>query len=645
MKFTAVQKRAMKTDPLSFAKSLQRSELKAVLAELDKRYRRGEEIVGDEHFDIMDDYYWSTMREKKSSKNVGGVKNADVRLEVPMASLDKFRTLSAAKQKAFMKGKGYILGDKEDGISCGLTYDNGVPVQATTRGEEGIDGKDISQLIPYLKIPKKIPFKGRFIVRGELTMDRTVFERIFKGVYKTSRGLGAGLVTRLDDHEVAKHFRFVVYEVQKGKTANGPLLDQLELLARYKFDVVPYKYVDEITEDKLIDYHDERKAKAGRDIDGIVVVKNIPYKATAGYPTHAYAFKINSLASSVLIPVKDVLWEESRHGRIAPRIEIEPTIIGGVEVTYLTGHNNFYIEHGYKQEVAHNPPYKKPRPINKGAMIRAVRSGDVIPFIMEVVEGAKTPSKPDIPYERRGVFLYAVHEGKSDVRVIKELTHFFTSLKTDGMQQGTVTKLVESGYDTVKKIIGMSVDDWRKLPGFANKSADTAYTNVQSCKSRMTFANVALGSAAFGEAIGAKRLDALIEAVPDLLEKVDLPQAGLVDIIANVRGFNKLALQIAKNLKKFAKFCKRNGIKLVVQKKAKVTGKSMFGQVVLFTSVRDKQLEEWIIANGGKLASTVKQATMLIVKDKDSKNKKTEEAELLGKPVQTLANFRKKHGI
>jgi NAD-dependent DNA ligase (contains BRCT domain type II) len=644
MKFTAVQKRAMKLDPLSFAKSLQRSELKAVLTELDERYRKGEEVIGDEHYDIMDDYYWSTMRDKKSTKKVGGVKNADVRLEVPMASLDKFRTLSAAKQNAFMKGTGFVLGDKEDGISCGLTYDNGVPIQATTRGEEGIDGKDISQLIPYLKIPKKIPFKGRFIVRGELTMDKTVFQRIFNGVYKTSRGLGAGLVTRLDDHAVAKHFRFVVYEVQKGKTANGPILDQLELLARYKFDVVPYKYVDEINESKLIDYHDERKAKAGRDIDGIVVVKNIPYKATAGYPTHAYAFKINSLASSVLIPVKDVVWEESRLGRITPRVEIEPTIIGGVEVSFFTGHNNFFIEHGYKQEVAHNPPYK-PRPLNKGAMIRAVRSGDVIPFIMEVVKGAKVAAKPDIPYERRGVFLYAVHEGKSDVRVVKELTHFFTSLKTDGMQRGTVTKLVDAGYDTVKKIVAMSVDDWRTLPGFANKSADTAYANVQSCKARMTFANVAVGSAAFGEAIGAKRLDALIEAVPDLLEKIDLPQAGLVDIISDVRGFNKLALQIAKNLKKFAKFCKRNGIKLVQQKKAKVTGKSMFGQMVLFTSVRDKQLEEWIIANGGKLASTVKQATVLVVKDENSSNKKTEEAEQLGKPVLTLANFRKKHGI
>lgn len=644
MKFTAVQKRAMKLDPLSFAKSLHRSELKAVLAELDTRYRKGEEVVSDEHFDIMEDYYWSTTRTKKSSKNVGGVKNADVKLEVPMGSLDKFRTISKAKQAAFLKGKGYVLSDKEDGISGAVTYDAGLPVLATTRGEEGTVGKDISKLIPYLNIPKKIPFKGRFIVRGELTMDKSVFQKHFSKDYKTSRNMGSGLVTRLDDHDVAKKFRFVVYEVQKGKTAGGPLAEQLDLLARYKFDVVPHKYVDEITEDKLIDYHDERKGSAGRDIDGIVVTKNISYKVTAGYPTHAYAFKINSLASSVLITVKDVVWEESRLGRITPRVEIEPTIIGGVEVSFFTGHNNFYIEHGYKQEFAANPPYK-PRPINKGAMIRAVRSGDVIPFIMEVVKGAKTASKPDIPYERRGVFLYAVHEGKSDVRVIKELTHFFTSLKTDGMQRGTVTKLVDAGYDTVKKIVAMSVDDWRRLPGFANKSAETAYANVQSCKAHMTFANVALGSAAFGEAIGAKRLDALIEAVPDLLEKIDLPQAGLVDIISDVRGFNKLALQIAKNLKKFAKFCKRNGIKLVQQKKAKVTGKSMFGQMVLFTSVRDKQLEEWIIANGGKLASTVKQATVLVVKDENSSNKKTEEAEQLGKPVLTLANFRKKHGI
>lgn len=644
MKFTAVQKRAMKTDPLSFAKSLQRSELKAVLKELDDRYRAGDELIGDEYFDIMDDYYWSTTRAKKSAKNVGGVKNADVVLEVPMASLDKFRTISKPKQAAFLKGKGYVLSDKEDGISASLTYDNGVPEQATTRGEEGTVGKDISKLIPYLNIPKKIPYKGRFIVRAEITMDKTTFQRYFAKDYKTSRNMGSGLVTRQDDHDVARKFRFVVYEVLKGKTAGGPLLDQLELMERYKFDVVPYKYVDHITEDKLIDYHDERKAQAGRDIDGVVVVKNIPYKPTAGYPTHAYAFKINSLAASVLIPVLDVVWEETRLGRIAPRVTIEPTIIGGVEVSFFTGHNNFYIEHGYKQEDAKKPPYK-PRPLNKGATIRAVRSGDVIPFIMEVVKGAKVASKPDIPYERRGVFLYAVHEGKSDVRVIKELTHFFTELDTDGMQRGTVTKLVEMGFDTVKKILKMTEDDWRSLPGFANKSAATTFAAVRGTKSRMTFQNVARGSAAFGESIGPKRLEALIEAVPDLLEKIDTPQAGLVDIISGVRGFNKLAIQIAKNLKTFAKFCKRNGITLTAAKKAKVTGKAMFGQAVLFTSVRDTKLEAWIIANGGKIASTVKQATVLVVKDENSSNKKTAEADNLKKPVLTLANFRKKHGI
>jgi len=647
MKFTLEQKRAMRNAPLKFAQSLPLPQLDAVLEELDDRYRKGKEIVGDDQYDIMDDYRWSQKKRKKTSKDVGGVKNADIQLEVPMASLEKFNTLSEAKRLQFMKHTSFTLSDKEDGISLALTYDGGVPVLLTTRGKSGVVGKDISKAIPLLKIPKKIPYKGRFSVRAEFTADKTVFQKHFAAEYKTSRNMGAGLLNRNVAHESMKKFRVVCYEILMGKGAGIPLNEQLAILERYKFDVVPHIVVKKITQESLEKYHDQRKAESGRDIDGVVATQNIAYKVTAGYPSHSYAVKFNSLANSVVIPVVDVVFEESRLGKLTQVIKIDPTIIGGVSVTSFTAHNYEFIENGYSEaQVKKNggkPPYS-PRPINVGATIRAVRSGDVIPYIMEVVQGAKKPAKPDQPFKRKGKFLYAVHDEKSDLRTIKELTHFFTVLEIDGVKQGVVTKLVDAGYDTVKKILDMDLADIKQLPGYADQSAVKLQKNLKSTKSKMTFLNVAEGSAAFGEGIGGKRLQLIYDDIPDLLEK-QWDDRQLEQRVRNIKGFDKLATQIAGNLKTFIKFCKRNGIKLVAAKKVEVSGSKMAGQSVLFTSVRDAEAEKWIVANGGKIASTVKQATLLIVKDESSSNNKITEAESLKIPKQTINTFRKKHGI
>jgi NAD-dependent DNA ligase (contains BRCT domain type II) len=263
---------------------------------------------------------------------------------------------------------------------------------------------------------------------------------------------------------------------------------------------------------------------------------------------------------------------------------------------------------------------------------------------MEVVEAAKKPAVPDVPYKVKGAFLYAVHDGKSNLRTIKELTYFFTVLEVDGVKQGVVTKLVDAGYDTVKKILDMDLADIKNLPAYGETSAVKLHKALKSTKSKMTFLNVAQGSAAFGEGIAEKRLQLLFDGIPELLETT-WDDSRLARRVRDIKGFDKLADQIAGNLNAFVKFCKRNGIKLIAAKKAEVVGSKMAGQSVLFTSVRDAEAEKWIIANGGKIASTVKQATLLIVKDESASNKKTAEANSLKIPIQTINTFRNKYGI
>lgn len=652
MKFTAIEKRAMKADPLGFAAATPRKKLGQIIDELEARYSDPEQEspLSDEQYDLIHDYYWKGR--KKPAKKVGGVKNVDITLEVPMNSLDKFRTVSANKQAIFMRATSYVISDKEDGISLAITYDGGVPVLATTRGETGLVGKNVSKVIPLLNIPKKIAYKKRFMVRAEFTIDTKVFKKHFPDD-KTGRNTAGGLLNRdVPDKNIAK-FRVICYEILMGKNAGHKLSDQLELLKKYGFDVVPYIVVDKINEELLTDLHNQRKKDAGRDIDGIVVAKNQPYVVTPGYPDYSYAFKINSLETAVRIVVEDVVWEETRYGKWFPRIMIPPTIIGGVEVSFFTGHNNFYIEHGYlkpkkkKGEKVAKVPHE-PRPINKGAVILAVRSGDVIPYVMQVVKGAKKASKPKANYAEDGVHLrvvYSHEEGKTNTRVVKELAHFFSELEVDGLKRGGVQILVDSGYDTVKKILKMSRVEAQSLPGFADKSGAQLHKALKACKPRMTFLNVARGSAAFGEGIGQSRLTALMETVPDFMDHTDKSVEELTKLVKTVKGLDKLAEQIAANLKTFNKFCKRNGITLAAAEKQEVVSSAMEGQRFLFTSIRDAEVQAWIIANGGKIATTVNQATTLIVKDESASNDKTKAAVSKGIPIVPIAQFRKTNRI
>jgi len=159
-----------------------------------------------------------------------------------------------------------------------------------------------------------------------------------------------------------------------------------------------------------------------------------------------------------------------------------------------------------------------------------------------------------------------------------------------------------------------------------------------------TLAKLGAGSGIFGDKFGERRLDELFKVHPEIVYD-KLPKAALVTKIQEVRGFKQLAIPLAQEMPKFRMFLKKLGIKPVAPKKVVATGNKLNGISVLFTSVRDKALADWIVANGGKLASTAKSANLLIVKDAFASNNKTDYAHANGIPVLTLDQFRTKYKV
>lgn len=630
----------------SVVKTWTLTELRGLLRDLDYAYHdRHKPLVHDSVYDELRDTH--DARSKKPYAKVGAVSvhaKRRTKLPVPMGSLSKLKPGSRALGDFIAKGP-FVVSNKEDGISLSLVYKDHKLVQALQRGD-GTIGTDSSGVIPSLSAPQTID-EAELIVRVEFTMNTSTFTKHFSsttgGVYDTARNGSGGLLNKNKATPAIKRVKCVAHEILKGKGANLKPSAQFKIMKQLGFHVVPHKVYAELTEDKLARILNLRKAKSLREIDGIVVAQDRPYKVRGKYPDHAFAFKINDLEASVIAKVTNVEFNESRYGRLAPRVVIEPVRVGGVMVQYLTAHNGFFVEHGYTSKIKKGKEPYAPRPIGKGATIRIVRSGDVIPYIVEVIKPAKKPAQPDIPFTSDGVHYYATDGG--DDRAAKLLVNFFNVMEVEGLKRGTVDALVANGFDTVRKISRIKSKDIEGLPGFGHSKSLSIERNIRtSLAKNATLPRLAAGSALFGDKFGLSRLTALFEALPDIHER-KLTKRQLVEEIQTVKGFKGLAVAAAEAMPAFRKFLAQVKIPVVEMKAPRVVSKRMLGMSVLFTSVRSKPVAEWIVANGGKLATSVKAANLLIVKDEYATNAKTEQAKVNNIAIMTLDAFVRKYKV
>ena len=109
------------------------------------------------------------------------------------------------------------------------------------------------------------------------------------------------------------------------------------------------------------------------EMDGVIVTHNKLYKRTNKNPEYAFAFKMVLSDQTAETFVVDVIWSPSKDGYLKPRIRVDPVQVGGVTIEYTTGFNGAFI---------------RDNKIGIGAKVKLIRSGDVIPYIEEVIDPA-----------------------------------------------------------------------------------------------------------------------------------------------------------------------------------------------------------------------------------------------------------------
>ena len=613
----------LKNDPFNYADTLTIKQLEEILEyAADKYYNTNTSVISDAIYDMLIDFLKLKAPKSKTLKKIGSSvkKSKDkVKLDYWLGSMDKIKPPSNKLEKWLSRYKEpYYLTDKLDGVSGLLVYTKDGIIKLFTRGT-ATHGLNITPLLKYLsnipsyenmeKFVKKNKLKGTqnlIAFRGELIISNKVFKKNWSKTMKNARNAVAGLVnSKSVNPKLAGDTKFVVYEiVEPSKT----IKKQLKLIKETKLEVVHSKKKRKLDYDFLSDYLLTRRKKAKYVIDGIIVTNNDKHKRNiSGNPKYAFAFK-DVLADQIAqTEVVDVEWKISKDGYINPTLVLKPVEIGGVEISRVTAFNaKFIVDNS----------------IAKGAKIELIRSGDVIPYIKKVLKRAK---KPDLPkgkwhWNKTEVDIICDELKCKDVQV-KNIHHFFSSLDTKGLGERVVEKIYDSGLTEIVDILKATSDDFLKVSGFKQKSADNLVASIKKAMMNIKLQDLMGASNKLGHGMGSRRAKSVLDVYPNLL--TEYKKWSKDTFLSNIKEIpswkEKTSKMFVDNFDDFIKFY--NSIKkyITLEKQKKVKKGKLSGQKIVMSGFRDNEIKTKLESIGAKVSTSVSKNTdYLVVKDKDT---------------------------
>ena len=220
---------------------------------------------------------------------------------------------------------------------------------------------------------------------------------------------------------------------------------------------------------------------------------------------------------------------------------------------------------------------------------------------------------------------------------------------------GTINKVYDAGYDTLPKILAMSVDDFLTIDGIKDKSANKLHTNLHNAYDKASITLLLAGTNGLGEGVGMKRLEPLMEAIPKLCSKsCRLKDSTIRNKIMELEGFSgKMADKIIQNRTKCVKLLSSLPKRKPISKTKMVAAaappilefsitRDVSGMSFVFTGGRMKDLEKNLVVLGAKISNTVsKKTTVLIAKDPETLSGKVKKANSLGISIMNQTEFKK----
>lgn len=619
-----------KRDGINVLEQLSETDLNDIIRYANNNYYNNDTqnvLLSDNQYDIIKGYIENKYVSNQVIKEIGAKVNKNkVTLPYHMPSMDKIKPDTCALAKWMTKYNGpYVLSCKLDGVSALYSCEGAEP-KLYTRGD-GTIGQDITHLIPYFQLPK---VRG-IVIRGEIIIQKAVFEAKYKTTFANPRNMVAGTINHKHIDEAIVDLDFVAYETI---APNVKVSEQMEFLKSLSIKSVLHQIVNRevLTNEYLSNLLVDWRKNYTYEIDGIIVTDNAAiYERKLGNPEHAFAFKMvlsDQMAEAI---VTDVLWTPSKDGYLKPRVRIEPIQLCGVTIEYATGFNGAFI---------------RDNKIGIGATIQLIRSGDVIPHITAVTVPAEEGKMPTFPFKWTSTNVDIMLENPSEDPIVKQknIAGFFVGLGVEGLSSGNITRLINAGYDSVSAIIKMNVQDYLKVDGFKDKMANKIYNGIQSKLEEASIIKLMSASNIFGRGLSEKKFIVILTELPDILIS-DETDAEKVEAIAELKGFSeKTAELFVDKIDEFKEFLEECDLedKLyedVVEEKVE-SSHPLHNKTVVLTGTRDKNIIEFLTLIGANQGSSVNKSTMLVVaKDKDDVTGKVQDARRLNIPIMSVNEF------
>lgn len=354
-----------------------------ILKKYSEAYYKGNPLVSDAEFDALEDslrqedpnnpYFASNREDYYYGKKVPHIYEF-------IGSVDKIHSI--AESKISNRGKSLVVSAKLDGSSMTVYFSRGTVV-AATRGN-GQVGQDVTPY--YQKIVEKyevnVPNDFTGAIRGEVILTNSNWE-IFKARHpeaKSPRNSATGLLNGKQLTEDVELLDFFCYDVVASSTPD----DYISIITKFGFPVPPLVLLgphDILTDEKATDFY--KSWEGAYPIDGIVIRELTqptfyPEQFIYRWVKIQEAYKLQSQIH--LVEVADVTWQLGRTGKFTPVVQLKvPTEMSGALVTNITAHNAGMV---------------RDKMIGKGAQLTAMRSGEVIPTIVDVPFPADAISIP-----------------------------------------------------------------------------------------------------------------------------------------------------------------------------------------------------------------------------------------------------------
>ncbi len=394
----------------------------------------------------------------------------------------------------------YVAELKIDGVSANLTYENGLLVTGSTRGD-GETGEEVTINIKTIHaIPLRLEIKGALKlieIRGEVYLELKDFQAINKKrekqgdvLFANPRNAASGSLKLLDPRLVAdRQLNFFAHSLgEVTKTRFSTHWEFLQELKQYGMRINPEsrlcRNLNEVI--AFCNLWQEKRKKLGYEIDGVVVKVNSLNQqkelgATLKNPRWAVAYKFP--AHQVTTVLKDIIVSVGRTGVITPVADLEPVECAGVIISRATLHNFDEVER---------------LGARIGARVILERAGEVIPKIVKVVESLRSAKEKvftipkhcpvcgaSIIKEREEDVAYRCINPLCSAQFEKGLMHFASRLCMDieGMGESVIRQLIEKGLTKdFADIYYLNKEQLLTLELFKEKKAENLLLAIEKSK-------------------------------------------------------------------------------------------------------------------------------------------------------------------